>query len=135
MGNKVNRRASIIVYSSLVCSDKVKQSACSEVSKSDFFFEEFAIDIQMCKSSIFWNESDESIARSLDIETFDDKMILPLFGVITGNAPVFQHFTHGIRSLPIWRRIERQIHAQLVGKISYLKELELSKRKGSGDDG
>ena len=47
------------------------------------------------------------------IETFDDNMILPLFGVIRGKTPTFQHFSHGIRELPVWPRIKGNIEAQI----------------------
>eukprot|EP00216_Chloropicon_sp_CCMP2111_P001057 CAMPEP_0198235914 /NCGR_PEP_ID=MMETSP1446-20131203/1808_1 /TAXON_ID=1461542 ORGANISM="Unidentified sp, Strain CCMP2111" /NCGR_SAMPLE_ID=MMETSP1446 /ASSEMBLY_ACC=CAM_ASM_001112 /LENGTH=274 /DNA_ID=CAMNT_0043917359 /DNA_START=221 /DNA_END=1042 /DNA_ORIENTATION=+ len=46
-----------------------------------------------------------SIIRTLPysyIETFDNYVLLPFMGFLTHKTPVFQHFSHGIRNMPIW---------------------------------
>mmetsp|Transcript_13047 Transcript_13047/g.36599 ORF Transcript_13047/g.36599 Transcript_13047/m.36599 type:complete len:365 (+) Transcript_13047:1688-2782(+) len=70
-----------------------------------------AMDSILAKGSVC-NEAIHTLSSSY-IETFDDNMILPLFGVIRGKAPTFQHFSHGIRGLPIWPRIKRNIEGQI----------------------
>lgn len=47
------------------------------------------------------------------IETFDDLRLLPLFGVVRGKVPTFQHFSHGIREMRIWRKIKSNIARQI----------------------
>jgi hypothetical protein len=65
------------------------------------------------------------------IETFDDYMILPLFGVVRGKAPTFQHFSHGIRGLPIWTRIKTNIESQIA--LQRKKSIEAENGGGGGN--